>query len=92
MNLVQNACRNWLPEFDTDHECCEGRVIDIDTYTEYGFSDIFYPPCPICNASEFEKHLADLRQDDGVEEADRLFKAAERAKWRISTQQKGRRA
>jgi hypothetical protein len=91
MKLVQNACCNWLPEFDTDHECREGRVIDIDTYTEQGFTDIYYPPCPICNAAEFEAHLAELRQDDGAEEADRLFKAAERAKWRINMQQKGQR-
>jgi hypothetical protein len=92
MKLVQNACRQRLPEFGTDHECCEGRVIDIDTYTEQGFRDIAYPPCPICNSSEFSRWLADLIDDRDFDSADRLLKASERARWRINMQKKGQRA
>jgi hypothetical protein len=62
--IKSQSCRTWLPEFGCDHECCDGVIMDIDAYTEYGSSDDWYIPCPICNKQEFLEELLHGDLDD----------------------------
>ncbi|WP_435018434.1 hypothetical protein TA3x_000408 [Tundrisphaera sp. TA3] len=89
---MNKECRSWLPEFGQDNECCEGKVIDVDVWTEQGFGDMAYPPCPICSKSDFDNHINDLLADNCHEDAAALVHASRNAIARLEQEQRARAA